>query len=114
MERLPNSLLTEINAVSRMDSQVLRARYGHFFGENTTRSTASLRSEIIYKLQERHYRKSLGTETAEILNDALEMREGRKKEREPHAAGAQYVRMWHGKKYVLVSPLSSLTSRRKC
>ena len=63
MERLPNSLLTEINAVSRMDSQVLRARYGHFFGESSTRSTSSLRSEVIYKLQERHYRKSLGTET---------------------------------------------------
>jgi hypothetical protein len=66
------------------------------------RSTASLRSEIIYKLQERHYRKTVGTETAEILNDALEKREGRKKEREPHAAGAQYVRIWRGKKYVLV------------
>ena len=59
-------------------------------------------SDTIYKLQERHYRKSVGTETAEILNDALEKREGRKKEREPHAAGAQYVRIWHGKKYVLV------------
>lgn len=102
MESLPNSLLTEINAVSRMDALTLRARYGHFFGENSTRSTASLRSEIIYKLQERHYRKSVGTETAEILNDALEKREGIKKEREPHAAGAQYVRIWHGKKYVLV------------
>ena len=63
MESLPNSLLTEISAVSRMDSQALRARYGHFFGENSTRSTASLRSEIIYKLQERHYRKTVGTET---------------------------------------------------
>ena len=47
MESLPNSLLTEINAVSRMDALTLRARYGHFFGENSTRSTASLRSEII-------------------------------------------------------------------
>ena len=55
MESLPNSLLTEINAVSRMDALTLRARYGHFFGENSTRSTASLRSEIIYKIQERHY-----------------------------------------------------------
>ena len=63
MENLSNSLLTEINAVSRMDSQALRARYGHFFGENSTRSTASLRSEIIYKLQERHDRKTVGTET---------------------------------------------------
>lgn len=56
MESLPNSLLTEINAVSRMDAPTLRARYGHFFGENSARSTASLRSEVIYKLQERHYR----------------------------------------------------------
>ena len=46
-----------------MDAPTLRARYGHFFGENSTRSTASLRSEVIYKLQERHYRKSVGTET---------------------------------------------------
>ena len=30
MESLPNSLLTEINAVSRMDAPTLRARDGHF------------------------------------------------------------------------------------
>ena len=102
MESLPNSLLVEISTVSRMDAPALRARYGHFFGENTTRSTSSLRSEVIYKLQERHYRKSVGTETADILNDALEKREEKKKEREPHSVGSQYVRTWHGKKYVLV------------
>jgi len=96
MESLPNSLLTEINAVSRMDSQALRARYGHFFGENSTRSTASLRSEIIYKLKERHYRKSVGTETMYRYRAANAVQGGGKRHeaREPTARGRGSHVLW--------------------
>ena len=58
-----------------MNALPFRTRYEYFFDENPLRSTASLRSEIIYKLQEEHYRNSGETEISKILNSALEKRE---------------------------------------
>ena len=102
MEDLLASILAEVTAIMRMDSKSRLSRYGHLLPENTSRTAANLRSEIIYKLQENHYRLSLPAVTTEALNAALDKRRERKCAREPHSPGSQYVRIWHGEKHVLV------------
>jgi hypothetical protein len=102
MEQPPYSLLAEIAAVMKMDGNALRARYGAILPSNATRCTTSLRSEIIYLLQERHYKKSLGEKTVDALNCALALRRERSNEREVHAPGTQYVRIWKGERHTIV------------
>ena len=103
MEDLPASILAEIAAVMRMDLKSLLSRYGHLLPENTSRTAANLRAEIIYKLQENHYRLSLPAETKEALNDALEKRRERKNARYEEVAVWFYLASENRRKQAALS-----------
>jgi len=97
-----SSLLAEINLVQRLDLNQLMNRYGRFFSGGTTRCTATLRQEIIYRLQEEHYDRRIGESTTDILNASLEKRAERVKEREVIVPGTQFTRQWRNVTHVLI------------
>jgi len=95
------SLLAEINEVQHLVADQLLRKYARFFSGRTTRCTATLRQEIIYRLQEEHYDRRIGEATTTVLNASLEKREERAKERESIAPGTQFTRYWRGNTYIL-------------
>lgn len=96
------SLLAEIARVQRMEPDAILREYARFFNAHSTRNVQSLRSEVIYKLQEEHYRKTISPETATILNESLTRRGERRASREPHTPGTQYTRVWKGATHILI------------
>lgn len=95
------SLLAEIARVQRMDANEILIKYGRFFDSRSTRNVQSLRSEVIYKLQEEFYGRTISDQTVDILNESLVKRTERKATREPHSPGTQYTRIWRGTTHVL-------------
>ena len=102
MERLPTSLLSEINTILHMKADALIARYSRFLGANPSRTAANLREEIIYRLQEEHYNAHISDEAAEVLTGSIGKRVVKREEREAHAPGTQYPRLWKGEQHILI------------
>ena len=96
------SLLAEIARVQKMEPDAILRDYARFFNAHSTRNVHSLRSEVIYRLQEEHYRVSIQPETSLILNESLTRRGERAERRETHTPGTQYTRVWKGATHVLV------------
>lgn len=95
------TLLAEIAKVQKMEPDTILRTYARFFNAHSTRNVQSLRSEVIYKLQEEFYRISITSNTTALLNASLKKRGERKSVRKPHTPGTQYTRVWKGAKYVL-------------
>lgn len=102
MESPSKTLLAEINEVQHLELKQLRKRYARFFDSRTTRCTATLRQEVIYRLQEEFYNRRISDEATTVLNASLEKREEMSKERESLLPGTQFTREWRGTKHVLV------------
>ena len=102
MTQPPHTMLAEINAIQSMNVNQLLCKYARFFAGNTTRCTATLRQEAIYRLQEEHYNLRISEGTAAVLNASLEKREERIKGREAMLPGTQFPRQWHGETHILV------------
>ena len=96
------SLLAEIARVQTMDANAILLKYARFFDSRSTHNVQSLRSEVIYKLQEEFYGKTISPEATEILNASLAKRSEKKSTREPHTPGTQYTRIWKGTTHVLI------------
>ena len=96
------SLLAEIRDVQKMNAPQILRKYDRFFGGGgVTRCTATLRREVIYKLQEEHYKLHISEAATKILNESLETRAAKKKEREVLTPGTQFVRQWRNTTHVL-------------
>ena len=101
MEDPSKPLLAEIREVQRMNAPQLLRRYYRFFDERVSHCTATLRREVIYKLQEEHYKLHISEAATKILNESLENRAAKKKEREVLTPGTQFVRQWRNTTHVL-------------
>lgn len=99
MERLPQEIIDEINALEGMRADRIMAKYGHLLGDaEHCHSAAILRQLVIYRLQEKFY----GIKLSKQCRDWME-RES------PGAtlgikdkgvgAGARLVRYWKGEKH---------------
>ena len=102
MTEPPRTMLAEIAAIQSMGAKQILSRYSRFFTGSPIRSAATLRQEVIYRLQEEHYNLHISEATAAVLNASLEKREERRKGRESLLPGTQFVREWHGEKHVLI------------
>jgi len=102
MTKPTSSLLAEINQVQHLMADQLLRRYARFFKSGTTHCTATLRQEIIYRLQEEHYDRRIGEATTAVLNASLEKRDERAKEREVIVPGTQFKRQWRDTTHVLI------------
>lgn len=102
MTPLTPSLLAEINRVQEMDAKQLLRSYSRFFTGAVIHCAATLRQEVIYRLQEEFYNLRLSQEVVTRLNASLEKRESQAKEREAVMPGVQFVRQWHGQTHTLI------------
>lgn len=100
MERLPRTILCEINALQQMDAGELRNAYGHLIGYDTKCGRVDyLRRLIAYKLQERHYGMAVSGEDMRRMNVKNESDKELRVQAKtiPNVrAGTRFARVWEG------------------
>lgn len=105
MEALPKTLTDEIESLEELDARALKRKYRAMLSDAMKcASSATLRAMIAYRLQEKHYGRSLSEDAKKWLEEDCGDDDARVKPRIDGASGARarLIRIWKGERHEAV------------